>query len=170
MAKSPAETKNYTPQQIKNAKAILKMAGELERKKNVLNARLKTKLRVIADSHKCLLCDEKRCLQKAHVIPANIFNGIEYEGADIPYIRDVIILCPTHHWAYDHYRLSTDELKKIQPILNSYAIVMARILKTIRIVTPNGRRIDKEKDAAFLMEADRLTESAWKWWRNYAIR
>lgn len=46
----------------------------------------------------CLICGETRGVQRAHVMPQMI-GGTE-----------VIPLCPSHHWAYDHGELTANEM------------------------------------------------------------
>lgn len=170
MAKSPAVTKNYTPQQVEMAKKVIKMSSRFKDKKKALNPRLKSKQRIVTDETECFLCGESRSLQKAHILPATIFKGMEYEGEGLPHIHDIMMLCPNHHWAYDHYQLIESELEKMRPILDTYSDVMGKMLKTISIETPDGRPIDPVIDSKFIKEADRVTTGIWNWWRNYATK
>jgi hypothetical protein len=55
----------------------------------------------------CFICKETRALQKAHLIPKRIV-GDKFDSKS-----NIIILCATHHWCYDHFCLNKKELKKL---------------------------------------------------------
>ena len=53
----------------------------------------------------CVICKENRIVNICHIIPGA--EGGVYE------IENLIFLCPTHHFLFDHSRLSEDEFNKI---------------------------------------------------------
>lgn len=53
----------------------------------------------------CQICGEKRVINYCHIIPS-----VDGGGDDD---RNLLILCPTHHFLFDHARLSKSELDKI---------------------------------------------------------
>lgn len=50
---------------------------------------------------KCLVCEESRGVQRAHIVP-RCMGG-----------KHVMPLCPNHHWNYDHGLLDSEELNKV---------------------------------------------------------
>ena len=51
----------------------------------------------------CICCQEKRGIQKAHIIPKRFRS----DSRTMP-------LCPNHHWNYDHNLLTEKERNKIE--------------------------------------------------------
>ena len=54
---------------------------------------------------RCLVCGEDRIVDKCHLIPR------EHSGSSS--MDNIILLCPTHHFLFDHSGLSEDEFGKI---------------------------------------------------------
>ena len=54
---------------------------------------------------RCVICGENRIVDKCHIIPR------EHSGSSS--MDNLILLCPTHHFLFDHGRLSKDEFMKI---------------------------------------------------------
>lgn len=62
---------------------------------------------VLLDSagRSCLICGETRIVDKCHVIPR------EHKGSN--YQDNLFFLCPTHHFLFDHHRLSQEEWARL---------------------------------------------------------
>ncbi|MGD0038035.1 MAG: HNH endonuclease [Bacteroidota bacterium] len=54
----------------------------------------------------CIICSEKRAINYCHIIPSSQGGNVES--------GNIIYLCPTHHFLFDHARLNKDEFDKIQ--------------------------------------------------------
>lgn len=62
----------------------------------------------------CLLCNENRILERAHILPRRFVSGIGgLERLESHDDDNIILLCPTHHWCYDHFLLSKEESKVV---------------------------------------------------------
>lgn len=120
------------------------------------------------EDNSCFFCNETRQLQRAHIIPSSIFTGIEYEGHGVPMLNDCLLMCGIHHSCYDRFQLNEEEIAKLRPILEVYIDVFTRLLKCIYIEIPEGADKWERMKVSYL--ADRVTKSAWKWWRVYAIK
>lgn len=55
--------------------------------------------------NKCAICGESRTTNRCHIIP-HAEGGADYD-------ENMVILCPTHHFLFDHNQLSKEEFEKI---------------------------------------------------------
>lgn len=53
----------------------------------------------------CQICGEKRAVQKCHIMPSHLGGNRR---------DNLITLCPTHHFLFDHNRLSRGEFERIR--------------------------------------------------------
>jgi predicted restriction endonuclease len=62
----------------------------------------------------CEICGFDRVVNRSHIIPVHL------DGQHIP--ENIVVLCPNHHWLFDHGKLTEAETAKIS---NKIAIAMA---------------------------------------------
>lgn len=73
----------------------------------LLEAKKTYKYKVNKNNKTCFLCNENRALQKAHLVPRRLV------GNNFNNKNNIILLCATHHWCYDHFCLNKKEMDKI---------------------------------------------------------
>jgi len=68
-------------------------------------------------TYACEVCQEARGVQKCHILSRKLDRALKSYVLDgIPYLkRNILYLCPNHHWAFDHNLLNGNELEKISP-------------------------------------------------------
>lgn len=99
---------------------------------------------------KCLLCDETRGLQNAHIIPKLLTREIINVDND-----KVIMLCPSHHWYYDHDLLTDREKVILEPMVIYALYDLVQLYGTL---TPHG-----EKDNEAVENLAKLKHKWWSW-------
>ena len=69
------------------------------------------------NNYACEVCQEARGVQKCHILSRKLDRALKSYVLDgIPYLkRNILYLCPNHHWAFDHNLLNGNELEKISP-------------------------------------------------------
>lgn len=83
------------------------------RKRKSNNRLLVSTIAKMKKGMRCLICDESRALEVAHLIPVYITNKIAkftYLGYDK---RNTVILCKNHHYLLDKKLLNNQELEAI---------------------------------------------------------
>ena len=70
-----------------------------------INSKKKKEYSIKEYNKPCQICGEKRIINLCHIIPRS--DGGDDDG------RNLLLLCPTHHFLFDHARLSRSEFDKI---------------------------------------------------------
>jgi len=91
---------NYVESAITEILIAIKEGAVIESTKKIW----KYDYRVAMNFDPCQVCGESRAVQKCHVVPREHKGG--WEG-------NIIYLCPTHHFLFDHRGLSKAEVDKI---------------------------------------------------------
>lgn len=114
------------------------------------------------DKQRCLLCDETRCLERAHILPVALYEHLHLEAGTLADIyHHSVWMCPTHHKCYDKYQLSAVEKEVIMRLLDyDYRTLFQITLEAVEIL----KQPVSEKNKKIL---DNITNVAWHWWRAY---
>lgn len=71
-------------------------------------------IKKVKQKKQCVVCEEKRALEFCHIVPVAFLKQTPKEFADkAKGIDNGVILCKTHHWCFDHKKLSDEELEKV---------------------------------------------------------
>ncbi len=71
----------------------------------------------MSESKKCVICGFDRILDRAHLIPRKITEGIVgLKRNNQFYNKYVILLCRNHHFLFDNNKLNEDEWKILKPL------------------------------------------------------
>jgi hypothetical protein len=62
---------------------------------------------------KCLLCDEARAIDVAHIIPVFLCSNTDDLKGFVKNEDNLVILCKNHHYCFDNALLTDSELEKI---------------------------------------------------------
>lgn len=122
----------------------------------------KLKPTMVTAADACALCKETRNLEKAHIIPVHIYAKAEIVGELPDELRHAMYLCPTHHKAYDKYKLTTNEKRILQPGLDLYREVFISMLRNMEVINGCTRKA--------IEDLDKQLATAWKWWMVYGNR
>lgn len=79
---------------------------------NIRNHAQKTLIRSGIEQ-KCLLCGYDKHIEVAHIKAVSDFNN-SVIIAEINNIKNLVPLCPNHHWEFDHNCLSEEDLQRIK--------------------------------------------------------
>lgn len=121
----------------------------------------KKRLQFIKDAGgKCLLCEETRGLQLAHIVPRRCVEGIDELVA---WHKDnIAVLCPTHHYCYDHWLLTQEEAQKL---LSIYLPVIPGIIKAVIEMKPiNAKGEVAPKEHYSWKQLNYQHNELEKWW------
>jgi hypothetical protein len=138
-----------------------KLIGYKARRKQI-NRKRGSALNMINSPDRCLLCEETRCLERAHIIPVAIYENIKIDEPMQDIYHDAAWMCPTHHKCYDKQKLTEDEHLYMLGLIHSfdYYNAFVDVLNRLETLTPGSMRAIKS--------ADQITKSAWVFWRSYA--
>ncbi len=119
-------------------------------------------LNLVSLPDKCVLCDETRVLDKCHIFPVWWSSSFQYDDIKVlpHFLRDVMMLCPTHHRLYDRYRLNDAETETLRACFKEYRQNLPKLMKRLKY----QKRIKDPKELAIM---DKFLEDVWRWWRTY---
>lgn len=89
---------------------------------------------------KCVLCDETRYIQNAHIVPKTFFTY--FVGAEMFYganSESCLRMCPNHHYFYDNFLLNEDEYNRLRPLARDIFIKAVEMFRKIDFEDPQDR-------------------------------
>lgn len=100
---------------MKLATRVIKLAEGRKKYREVNRFRLHAnRVKRLSSQKKCVICNETRAIEYAHIIHVSILGMCEkklQDIADTPH--NGLFLCKTHHWCFDNMKLTDDELELI---------------------------------------------------------
>lgn len=116
----------------------------------------------------CLICGEDRVVDTCHILPkffVSLLEGYEYLAEDE---QNMVYLCKNHHYAFDHNRLTQEEIDVIHRYKKEFIDKVVLEVANSRFRVWLNPQLNRQQKLHWLKKMKRKEQRFNKWIEGFA--